>query len=148
MSTAVPVVNFRHTQVYRIAAREMAAHMAAFPWQAPSELEMAAEKDAIAAGFVTQRMADADQVAGVREIVQRMIETGELAREGRKVLIRVTGAAQPKPRTRGLVLALQAVVNELGLPAFLQDRVEGEFTDAEERPYTAYASDLIVVWPN
>lgn len=148
MSTAAPVAGFRHTRVYHMAAREMAEHMAAFPWRAPSVLEAAAEQDAIAAGFVTQRVADADQVASIREIVGRMAATGELAREGRKVLMTVSGAAQPKPRNRGIVLALQAIINELGLPAFLHDRVEGDFEDLEGTKYTAYASDLVVVWPN
>jgi len=150
MATAATVVpNFRHTFVFGMAAREMAEHMAAFPWKAPSVLEAAAEEDAKAAGFTTERMSDADQVASGLEIARRMAgPDGKLAAEGRLVLMSLSGAERPKPRSRGLVLTLQAVINELGLPAFLQDRKTEGQTDESGKSYASYATDLVLVWPS
>jgi hypothetical protein len=147
---AVPAVvtQFFGKPVLNVAQRDMAREMAAFPWRPMVVLEAAAEADAAAAGFTTTRMADREQVASICEIAARMVATGELASRGQATLATLTGDGEDhrKPRSRGLVLALQAVVNA-GIPAFIHDRVEGVHVDGNGTTYTRYAADLIMVWP-
>lgn len=140
-------IGFRGHSLMASAQKQMADEMATFPWRSMTELEQAQEMDAQTAGFRTARQANEEQVKHVRDEMTRLLVTGSLEDEGRAVVLAVSDDEQPRARTRGLVLALQMLINEYGLPAFILDSEETGHTDNEGNTFTRHVAELAVIWP-
>ena len=131
----------------RKAQEQMVREMAAFPWKSLTPLEAAQEQDAEAAGFRTSRQANEEQVRHVHEEMVRLLASGTLFNEKRAVVLAIHADGTPRPRTKGLVLALQALINEYALPAFILDSEEDGHRDGDGESYTRHTAELAVIWP-